>query len=788
MDLDGELRMKRLVALAIIGSTAFVAAQSGGQSSIDWPNWGAEPGQSKYSKAAQITRSNVNNLEVAWRWENNEKAIPEFEMRPGGMFATPIMIDGVLYISTGYHRVIAVDAETGKEIWAFDPKTYEEGPPIAGTGSHRGVMFWRDGDDVRILINARNKLFAVNAKTGQPVREFGGGGSVRLDENHTREIPRGQFQQTSPGVVYGNLVIVGSRIPDRLQYRNDPPGSIQAFDVKTGKRAWIFYTIPQSAKDFGADTWANESWKTVGHANVWGPMTLDEPRGLLYAASSTMSGDYWGGQRVGANLFAETLLCIDAKTGKRVWHFQAVHHGIWDYDFASPPNLLTITVDGKRIDAVAQLSKQGFLYVFDRVTGNPIWPIEERPVDTKSEIPGEKPYPTQPFPTKPPAMGPQGVSLDDANDLTPEIRRLAQEQLKRYTLGPLFTPPSFKGLFQRPSNNGVSNWGGGAVDPESGFLYLRASDTYYISEVCKNDFTDPFVDVAYGNFCGSTGLFSLPANLRPTGAPAAPARPERPRGSAELVEPSAAELGRGGGSARATGVVNPLGAIPLTKPPYAHLLAVDLNKGDIAWKVVFGEGSSAIRRHPLLKGIDLPDRLGTPGNSGVAVTKGGLVFIGGGEPYLYAFDKTTGRELWRGSTDGPTGGNPITYQTGSGRQFAVISTNGGANSGSGLVAFALKRGGSAPAAATAPRPSAPATAPSTMSGEQAYLSVCAGCHGRTAGGGMGPALAGTTKDLSELQAIVREGRGQMPPTGPRDLTDEHIALIAVYLRALGGGR
>jgi mono/diheme cytochrome c family protein len=257
-----------------------------------------------------------------------------------------------------------------------------------------------------------------------------------------------------------------------------------------------------------------------------------------------------------------------------------------------------------------------------------------------------------------------------------------------------------------------------------------------------------------------------------------------------LVEPEQ-ELARGGGSARATGVVNPLGAIPLTKPPYAHLLAVDLNRGEIAWKVVFGEGSAAIRRHPLLKGIDLPDRLGTPGNSGVAVTKGGLVFIGGGEPYLYAFDKTTGREIWRGSTDGRTGGNPVSYQTSAGRQFVVISTSSGANSGAGMVAFTLKQGGSAPTAAptAAPKAADQAVTARTMTGAEAYASICAGCHGRTAEGGIGPKLAGTAKDVSELQAIVREGRGQMPATGPRDLTDEHIALIAEYLKSLGtGGR
>lgn len=253
--------MKRLIVLAVVGSTAMLAAQGTTPASIDWPYWGASQAQEKYSAAAQITRSNVNNLSVAWRWEVGEKPFPEFNARPGGFEATPVMIDDVVYLSTGYHRVVALNAETGQPIWAFDPRTYAEGPPVAGTGPHRGIMWWRDGSDMRIFINARNRLFAIDAKTGQPVKEFGGAGSVRIDVGHSREIPQGQFQSTSPGVVYGDLIIVGSRIPDRLQYRGDPPGSVQAFDVRTGKRAWIFHTIPQSAKEFGADTWANDSWK-----------------------------------------------------------------------------------------------------------------------------------------------------------------------------------------------------------------------------------------------------------------------------------------------------------------------------------------------------------------------------------------------------------------------------------------------------------------------------------------------------------------------------------------------
>ena len=584
--------MKRFVATAALLVSAALAGAQGPGVVVEWPYVGAEQAHTKYSAASDITVANVGELEIVWRWEPNEMPLEEYGTRPGAFQATPIMIDGVLYLSTMYTRVAALDAETGAELWTFDPRAYEGGSKGASpTGfKHRGVAWWSDGDGARIFLNSRDRLYAIDAATGEPDPGFGERGSVLLTEGHGRPVSRHEFDQTSPPVVFEDLVIVGSRVPDRVQRKFDPPGTVQAFDVRTGERRWVFFTIPQSSDDFGADTWADESWRYTGHANVWGLMSLDPGRGLLYVPTSTPSSDYWGGRRVGANLFAESLVCLDARTGERRWHFQTVHHGVWDYDLSAAPNLVTITVDGRTIDAVAQVAKNGFTYVFDRVTGEPVWPIEERPVDTTTDVPGEVLHPTQPFPTRPPPFSGQGVSLEDANDLTPEIHALAVAELQRFRLGPLYTPPSLQGTLQRPGASGGANWGGAAFDPEAGMLYVRTSEDADTNQVCVNAGDDPEVDVAYSNNC-------------PYGATLVMYR--------EAGGPGAAETPESG-----------LGPIPLIKPPWAHLVAIDLNAGRIAWKVPFGEGDPEVRGHPLLRGVELPERLGTRGNSGPMVTGG----------------------------------------------------------------------------------------------------------------------------------------------------------------------
>jgi quinoprotein glucose dehydrogenase len=648
----------RVIALLLVGSLALLP--QGGPSSkqasrqpssqqpfsqqVEWPYYGGDPGGSRYSVLTDINAQNVQRLQIAWQWKHWDAPLEQYGTTPSFNETTPLMLDGVLYATTPYNNIAALDAETGRELWRFDGEGYKLGQILSASGwKLRGTAFFRDGSKVRLFLNSRNRLFSLDAQTGKPVPSFGKEGVVSLTDGLPRISDIRHATQSSPAVVYKDVVILGSQVPDRVQ-TSDPIGYVQAFNARTGKRMWTFSVIPQSDKDPGAGTWENDSWKNNGHGNVWAPMTLDEARGLVYLPTSTPGSDYYGGGRPGANLFAESLVCLDAATGKMKWHFQTVHHGLWDWDIPAPPNLVTINVSGRRIDGVAQVTKRGETFVFDRVTGQPVWPIVERPVPTDSDVPGEKPYPTQPFPTKPPSFVGVGVGPEDANDLTPEIKAMAQAEMKKYRIGPVFTPPSLVGTLQRPGQAGGANWGGAAFDPETGYLFVRASNSVGVNRVARNDGSDPLVAVEYSNV-----------------------------------------FAKGGASA------NLPGGLPINAPPWAVLAAIDLNKGEIAWKVPLGEGSAAIRNHPLLKGVTLPDRLGSPDNHGGAmVTRAGLVFIGGGDGFLYAFDKSTGKELWRGKLPHENTGVPMTYRTKSRRQFIVIATGRGVDNA--LVAFALPAG------------------------------------------------------------------------------------------------
>ena len=633
--------IKRVGVLLVLG-----AATAGAQLSVDWSAWGGDAGAQKYSSLADVHRGNVARLQIAWTWEAKESPIPastgQLPARPGQFQASPLAINDTLYFPTPYNRVIALDGHTGRELWSYDPQVWKEyGQPSNGTGFvHRGVASWTDGRERRILLNSRWRLIALDAKTGKPIPSFGNNGEVDLTAGLSRSIRKEHYTNTSPPLVWGNLVILGNGVGDRLQYRGDPPGDIQAFDVKTGQRVWRFKTVPELG-EFGNDTWWEDSWKYVGHTNAWAPLSADSARGIVYVPVGTPSNDYWGGERLGAGLFGESLVALDARTGRRLWHFQVAHHGLWDYDLPTAPVIGSIVHNGRRREIVTVATKQGFLFVFDRVTGSPIWPIEERIVP-RSEVPGEQSWPSQPFPTKPAPFSPQGFADVDVVDFTPEIKQLALESIAPFRLGSIYTPPSLEGTIVRPGVIGGAGWGGVAIDRETGWAYVKATNDPALMAIARRETKSDTIDAPYTIDNTRRGL-----SVRPPGSNR---------------------------------------SIPIVKPPYGTLTAIDLNTGDHKWSIPLGD-TPDVRAHPALANVKLPEKLGVVGAPGGIVTRGGLVFITGGGRSIYAIDAKTGAYLWEHDLGQVAYANPMTFRTRTAKQFIVISTGAGATSK--LVAFAL---------------------------------------------------------------------------------------------------
>ena len=639
---------------ALAGSLALATACAlpAAAQRVDWMTPSGDPGAMRWSPLADVDRTNVGRLQIAWTWKTGEHAIPagpnQKPARPGLFQASPIVIGDTMYLSTPYAAVAALNARTGEQIWKYDPEVWRAGQPSNGTGFvHRGVATWSDGKSRRVFINARWKLVALDARTGERITSFGDSGEVDLVKQLRRPVNKLHYTNTSPPVVWGNVVIVGNGVGDRLRYRNDAPGDVQAFDVRTGKRVWTFKTIPDSG-EYGWKTWEDGSYKYMGHTNVWAPMSLDAKRGLLFLPVSTPTNDWYGGDRKGDNLFAESVVALDARTGRRVWHYQIVHHGLWDYDLPAPPVLATITWKGKPRDVVAVPSKTAWIYVFDRVTGKPVWPITERAVP-QSDVLGERTSPTQPVPSRPAAFTRQQVTENDLIDFTPELAGRARALFKQYRSGSIFTPPSVQGTIVMPGSIGGAGWGSTAYDPESHTLFVKGTDNpvmYRIQKGVPND----------------TIGFDYTADLVHSGL-------------GLTVDPDS------GGADHA-----PPEQLPLIKPPYGNMTAIDLDSGKQRWQVTFGD-TPAIREHPLLKNVALPP-LGVAGAVGGTVTKGGLLFATGGGNVLYALDTRDGRVLWQHALPAGRGyANPITYRTAKGTQFIVIASGGGDNAE--LVAFSV---------------------------------------------------------------------------------------------------
>jgi quinoprotein glucose dehydrogenase len=645
-----------MALVLLCSAVASVAVAQNGAQNGEWRHHGGDEANTRYSPLDQIDRDNFGELELVWRMKtDNFGPTPEYNFQ-----STPLMVDGVVYTTAGTRRsVVAVDAGTGEYLWMHRLDEGERAAAAPRRLSGRGLAYRDDGGAGQIIyVTPGYRMIALDAATGQRVSRFGTDGIVDLMQNMDQDIDpiSGEIGLHATPLVAGDTIIIGAaHVPGSApESMRNTKGYVRGFDADTGARRWIFHTIP-GGDEYGNDTWLNESWRYTGNNGVWGQISVDLELGIVYLPTEMPTNDYYGGHRHGDNLFSDSVVAVDLETGERLWHFQAIHHDVWDWDFPCAPVLADVEIEGRPgvTKIVAQPSKQGWLYVLDRETGEPIWPIEERPVEP-SDVPGELLALTQPFPTRPPAYDRQGVSEDDLLDFTPELRALALEAASHYRLGPIFTPPSVAdadgvyGTLMLPSTGGGTNWPGGSVDPETGIFY-QYSATTVASLGLVNDPERSDMDFIRGNPAG--------------------------------VAPSLRSLNIRG--------------LPLVKPPWGRITAIDLKTGDILWQIAHGATPDNVREHPDLQGVDIP-RTGRIGRVGTLITKT-LVIAGEGGTFttpsgevgamLRAYDKATGDEVGAVYMPAQVSGSPMTYMH-DGAQYIVVAVSGGGHAGE-LLAYRL---------------------------------------------------------------------------------------------------
>jgi quinoprotein glucose dehydrogenase len=669
----------------------------------EWPSYAADLAGTRYRPLDQINASNFSKLEVAWRFKTDSIGNrPEYKLE-----GTPLMVNGVVYATAGSRRAaIALDAATGELLWVHGEHEGERGAAAPRQLSGRGLAYWTDGKQERILyVTPGYRLVCLDAKTGQPVPSFGKSGIVdlKLDDDQVimPDLTTGEIGLQSAPIVAKDTIIIGAAFREGMtpkSMRNNK-GYVRGFDVKTGKRLWIFHTIPVKGEP-GYDTWQKGSAEYTGNTGVWTQVTADEQLGLVYLPVESPTGDYYGGHRPGNNLYGESLVCVDLKTGQVKWHYQLVHHPLWDMDISSAPILADINVDGRAIKAVAQPTKQGFLYVFDRVTGKPVWPIEERAVE-QGTVPNEWYSPTQPFPTKPPAYSRNGVIVDDLINFTPAMRDQALTNIAKYHIGPVFTPP-VESKIDGPlatltlgTASGGTNWPGASYDPETHIVYAYACNAC-LTPIGLMRAPKTLSDMEF--VAGTAGREVVnragPGENAGADSPMPTRNPGRGGRGAAAATPAAATPAAAAAAAGIGGLT--VQGLPMIKPPYGTITAISLDKGDIVWQIAHGDTPDNIRNSPALKGIDIP-RTGQSGyNVGTLITKT-LVIAGEGQvtttpehprgAMLRAYDKATGKDAGAVFMPAPQTGSPMTYML-NGKQYIIVAVSGGVYTGE-YIAYTL---------------------------------------------------------------------------------------------------